>query len=472
MSEAGPRGRLLAAIFDVDGVLVASPHERAWRESLAGYADPARLTTEFYQAHVAGKPRLDGARATLEGLGVPDAAAHAPEYARKKQALIDRLIAEGSFEAFPDAVRFASALHAAGLRLALASSSKNVAAMLRRLSAPDGRPLLSIFDADLSGTDVPRGKPDPALFLLAAQALQVPPAHCVVVEDAPAGIAAARAGGMASIGIARLADQALLGDAQADRAVTSLDQVDATAVPHGIVRPAGIGDIYSCLKRWCRRGTRAGSSATKATALRAKARWSSRFALGNGFLGARAARSVSRGPTWVSWLGYIKWASWPRCYVAGLFDIPKTPPPGAGRQGPVADWSRVRVELDEEPQLLRDGELIEGRALDMRRGLLSARPELSGAGGHHDQREGAPPGVAGRPRRRSRACGFRPIATGSTSRWRPSFGEAGPAWRPSGWSMTLAPGAPRLEPSSWRWRATPSLQSRRRRICRRCGRRR
>src|SRR5271166_6034663 len=167
MSEIGRRSRLLGAIFDVDGVLVASPHERAWREALAGYADPARFTTEFYQAHVAGKPRLDGARATLEGLGVPDAAAHAPEYARKKQALIDRLIAEGSFEAFPDAVRFASALHAAGLRLALASSSKNVAAMLRRLSALDGRPLLSIFDADLSGTDVPRGKPDPALFLLA-----------------------------------------------------------------------------------------------------------------------------------------------------------------------------------------------------------------------------------------------------------------------------------------------------------------
>ena len=48
----------------------------------------------------------------------------------------------------------------------------------------------------------------------------------------------------------------------------------------------------------------------------------SRFALANGFLGLRAARAVSRGPTWVSWLGYIKWASWPRCYVAGLFDRP------------------------------------------------------------------------------------------------------------------------------------------------------
>ena len=48
----------------------------------------------------------------------------------------------------------------------------------------------------------------------------------------------------------------------------------------------------------------------------------SRFAFGNGFLGMRAARSISRGPTWVGWLGYSRWASWPRCYVAGLFDVP------------------------------------------------------------------------------------------------------------------------------------------------------
>src|SRR6516225_4738332 len=53
----------------------------------------------------------------------------------------------------------------------------------------------------------------------------------------------------------------------------------------------------------------------------------SRFAFGNGFLGMRAARSVSRGPTWTSWLGYLRWASWPRCYVAGLFDIPNVEPP-------------------------------------------------------------------------------------------------------------------------------------------------
>jgi hypothetical protein len=69
--------RLTAAIFDVDGVLLASPHERAWREALVGLANPARFTTAMYQAHVAGKPRLPGALAALQALGVANAAAHA-----------------------------------------------------------------------------------------------------------------------------------------------------------------------------------------------------------------------------------------------------------------------------------------------------------------------------------------------------------------------------------------------------------
>jgi beta-phosphoglucomutase-like phosphatase (HAD superfamily) len=227
---------LVGAIFDVDGVLVASPHERAWREALAGFADPAGFTTSFYQANVAGKPRQEGARSALEQLGVADAAARAPAYAAAKQALVDRLIAEGSFEAFPDATRLAAALYAAGLRLALASSSKNTGAMLLRLALPDGRPLLSIFDADLSGRDVPRGKPDPAIFLLAAEALKIPPAQCLVVEDAPAGIRAARTGGMAALGIARLGDEGLLRDAGASLVVTSLDQVDIAALATGALR--------------------------------------------------------------------------------------------------------------------------------------------------------------------------------------------------------------------------------------------
>ncbi|KQQ18827.1 kojibiose phosphorylase [Methylobacterium sp. Leaf122] len=96
----------------------------------------------------------------------------------------------------------------------------------------------------------------------------------------------------------------------------------------------------------------------------------SRFAHGNGFLGMRAARSTGRGPTWVSWLGYIRWASWPRCYVAGLFDMPNTEPPVPALV-PVADWSRIRLILDGEPLVVREGEILHGmRRLDMRRGVL------------------------------------------------------------------------------------------------------
>src|SRR6516162_1289416 len=92
----------------------------------------------------------------------------------------------------------------------------------------------------------------------------------------------------------------------------------------------------------------------------------SRFALGNGFLGMRAARSVSRGPTWVSWLGYLRWASWPRCYVAGLFDVPNTVPPVPALV-PVADWSRVRIRLDGKQVLAHEGEILRSaRQLDMR----------------------------------------------------------------------------------------------------------
>src|SRR5271169_5100441 len=99
MSEIGRRSRLTAAIFDVDGVLLASPHERAWREALEGIADPERFTTAMYQAAVAGKPRLSGAVAALEALGVPNAAQVAPAYAVSKQTRLEQLIHAGHVKA-------------------------------------------------------------------------------------------------------------------------------------------------------------------------------------------------------------------------------------------------------------------------------------------------------------------------------------------------------------------------------------
>ncbi len=95
-----------------------------------------------------------------------------------------------------------------------------------------------------------------------------------------------------------------------------------------------------------------------------------RFAIGNGFIGVRAARSVSRGPTWSSYLQFISWASWPRTYIAGLFDTPNTEPPVPALV-PAPDWLRVRIWIDEELALIRSGTLLShGRCLDMRRGVL------------------------------------------------------------------------------------------------------
>ena len=92
--------KLTAGIFDVDGVLLASPHERAWREALEGFADPKRFTTAMYQSQVAGKPRLSGALAALKALGVPDADGKPCIYAESKQKRLEALIGRAALRLF------------------------------------------------------------------------------------------------------------------------------------------------------------------------------------------------------------------------------------------------------------------------------------------------------------------------------------------------------------------------------------
>lgn len=225
--------RLTAAIFDVDGVLLASPHEQAWRDALAGLADPARFTTAMYQATVAGKPRMAGALAALVALGVPDVAAQVDAYAARKQAMLELLIADGHVTAFPDALRFVTVVSALGWPMAVASSSKNAVAMLRQVRLLDGRGLLPLFSANVCGRDLRHGKPDPEIFQIAAKEMQVMPGRCFVAEDAPAGIQAARSGGMAALGVARLHDEEGLRAAQADLVVTSLDDVSIASLVDG-----------------------------------------------------------------------------------------------------------------------------------------------------------------------------------------------------------------------------------------------
>jgi beta-phosphoglucomutase len=250
--------RFNGAIFDVDGVLVDSPHEQAWRDALerlmaVGWTDlaghtsytPGAFTTDVYQAYVAGKPRAAGARAALEHFGIPDQdGRRVEEYMAVKQADLIALIERGAFTAFDDALRFLLDLKAAGLRIGAASSSKNANIFLRKVSLAKWAggtrqpypfltaesTLLDMFDANVCGRDFAHGKPAPDIFLAAAAELGMPPQQCVVIEDAQSGVLAAKAGGMACIGVARLDDAALLRSAGANWVVTSLDELPVAAL--------------------------------------------------------------------------------------------------------------------------------------------------------------------------------------------------------------------------------------------------
>ncbi len=258
------RARFEGAILAVDGVLVESPHEIAWRETLrelmeTGWSDirrsttwtPERFTSRLYQEVVAGKPRRSGALSALEYFGVPDAGDRVQEYAKRKQQKVIALIEAGEFPPFPDALRLLLDVRAAGIRVAGASSSKNADHMLSELpletlteeydlardSVAPGQTLLDLLDVDVSGRTFKHGKPHPEIFLTACRELRLAPQSCFVVEDTVSGVTAAKAGNMTALAVARAADAELLRQAGADLVVTSLDDVDRAQLANGCLAP-------------------------------------------------------------------------------------------------------------------------------------------------------------------------------------------------------------------------------------------
>jgi beta-phosphoglucomutase len=252
--------RFQAAIFDVDGVLVDSPHERAWREALEELMEtnwrslrsrttysPGRFSPQLYHAAMSGRPTMSGARAALEYFGVPDVEDRIELYGERKQQIVDEILAAEGVTAYSDALSFLLAVRDAGILVGAASSSKNAGRLLgdirldtfaeqKDLHSDLLRPelsLLEFFDVDVSGRDFARGKPDPEIFVTAARELGVSPSACFVVEDAVSGIQAAKAGGMAAVGLARAVDVEVLAAAQADLVVKSLDDVDLRALGEG-----------------------------------------------------------------------------------------------------------------------------------------------------------------------------------------------------------------------------------------------
>jgi HAD superfamily hydrolase (TIGR01509 family) len=119
--------------------------------------------------------------------------------AEAKEAEYRRLAQAHGLTPLPGAAEWLVRLQADGWKQAIASSAprQNVEVMLRALH------LEQYFEAIVASEDVTKGKPDPQVFLAAAARISVPPGQCIVVEDAAAGIEAARRAGMRSIGVSR-----------------------------------------------------------------------------------------------------------------------------------------------------------------------------------------------------------------------------------------------------------------------------
>jgi beta-phosphoglucomutase len=184
---------LRAVLWDLDGTLVDSGdyHWRAWRDIMQ--QEGHELTYEQFLASFGQRndtiltrwlgPAADPARIVRIG----DA----------KEALYRELARKEGLTVLPGAREWVTRLHEQGWRQAIASSAPraNVEVMIEAVGIRD------VIEAFVSAEDVTKGKPDPEVFLAAAQRLGVPPEWCVVVEDAAAGIEAAKRGGMRCIGV-------------------------------------------------------------------------------------------------------------------------------------------------------------------------------------------------------------------------------------------------------------------------------
>lgn len=187
------RSRIQGFIFDLDGVLTdtAEYHFRGWKRLADEFGIP--FTREDNEA-LRGIPRRESLMLILKERRVPEEQI-VEMMERKNRYYLEFIRDITPKDLLPGARELLEEIHAAGLKSALGSASRNAPDVIQRLGIAD------LLDAVSHGGSVERQKPAPDLFLHAAAQLGLEPAECAVVEDAASGIEAARAGGFRSVGL-------------------------------------------------------------------------------------------------------------------------------------------------------------------------------------------------------------------------------------------------------------------------------
>lgn len=184
-----------ACIFDLDGVIVDTAHYHFLAWSKLAEEIGFKLT-EADNERLKGVSRMRSLDIILEIAKVSLSEHDKLRLANKKNAwFVDYLERMAPEEIFPGVKTLIKEIRAKGIKVALASSSKNAKTVVQLLH------IQNEFDVIVDGTMVVNSKPDPEIFLLAAHKLGVDPGECVVFEDAEAGVEAAVAAGMKCVGI-------------------------------------------------------------------------------------------------------------------------------------------------------------------------------------------------------------------------------------------------------------------------------
>jgi len=219
------RRRATNVIYDMDGLLLDT--ERFYTEVTQQIVGRwGKIFDWSVKSHMVGRPAIESARYLVATLELPITA---EDYLREREGMLEALMPTA--EPMPGAVELTAALAARGVPQAVATSSGR---RLFDLKTERHRDWFARFDALVLGDDprIARGKPAPDIFLLAASELGAAPQDCVVLEDAPSGVAAARAAGMQVVAVPYPGmDAAKLADA--DAVVGSLHALDPDAL--GIV---------------------------------------------------------------------------------------------------------------------------------------------------------------------------------------------------------------------------------------------
>jgi beta-phosphoglucomutase family hydrolase len=225
-----------ACLFDLDGVITqtAKVHAAAWKEMFDGFLKERADSdgTEFvpfddhadYDRYVDGRQRADGVRTFLESREIATPDDLVKELGDRKNELVLEIIRTKGVEVYDGTIRFLEQARAAGLRIAVVSSSANTQDVLRTVGIED------LFEVRVDGVVAAErglpGKPAPDTFLAAAAELGVEPADAAVFEDALAGVEAGRAGSFGLVvGVNRTGQAEALAEHGADVVVDDLDEL-------------------------------------------------------------------------------------------------------------------------------------------------------------------------------------------------------------------------------------------------------